>query len=668
MTVLFILVTLLPTGPQTTTKDPLFSLPTRTRHSRETILQVTLERFWKQPLGRLLHQAYEDPKGFGRMRPLYPKDQNTLVAWGSTGDPKALSFLRLLLPQLTNKEWIVGALAGLARSQDPKAHKYLIKALPHYSSLLSQETGNILFYLALRSTRQLLPLLSNSPLGSFVGPLFARFPDPSLASELFKATQKNQLSLKNYLTFFNAIIPYISKPQREGICAQLFDLHSQSLKGAKVPGFYYTVLSHCDNTYSDPRWLVLMGDENQQLPIFKALRNRVGRLLSSTYSQPLRDLMTEYVGAAGWEQLFLTVLGRIQEKQAVRMVASYVLSRNLWLREEALTSLAQGAHPTSGRMLHAAALESAGEEAVLYFAPYFWNIRERPWASASAKPLLGILQRYIKAKSNSYMRAALFSLAYTPWGGSRVWWPWAQALAKRQLKLKRFNRLSGLVPVLSRSKKSVKLLRGWLNSPHVGLRSQAAWGLGVLRDQESLSALSRLARTLTNRVSTNATWALGRLKGSEAVLYELLNSPEPQVATNAALALLRRSSKGTIPCSKLFEKYQKGGFTPKGMGRVSVALRRECRKTVLSRFRRWMAALPGMEVMPLLNIRTFDPGVSGVARGLYLRLLSKFHIGIEGRPYRLTTQSGETLYGVTGFGGFLFHPHLPSDTTVEWLK
>jgi hypothetical protein len=134
----------------------------------------------------------------------------------------------------------------------------------------------------------------------------------------------------------------------------------------------------------------------------------------------------------------------------VRRVASYVLHENLWLREHALSSLSMGAHPLAGRMLHAAALENAGEEAIAYFLPYLHYTRDLPAHSAQRSTLVQVAKRYLKSREPSYVQASLFVLAFAPGGPEKEAWPVADSIARDQVLRKDWNAFAALLPVLAR--------------------------------------------------------------------------------------------------------------------------------------------------------------------------------------------------------------------------
>jgi len=667
----FLCMSLCTAGKPNLSDDPLFKIPSSASSSSSYFLS-SLKNFRTQKLGALLERAYRDPASILRQAAtIDASGHELLVAMGATGK-KGVARLKLLLGLLERAEWIESAFNGLALSMTAEGHRAIVKNIGRYE-LRTDKISPILNAVGMRDPLTLVPLLSKPRLAQSAAEVMLAIPSLAVEMPLYAAVLRGRISLATYVSFLYRTMPHYPAARQENICRRLFALYPRVASAGISKREYWSVLSRCPSSLVDPRWLVLLGDEDYKLLMFKAMRNRRGMFFPGSLSKPLRDLMTEYIGSPGWERLMLSILGRIEEDKAVLMVASYVLSPNLWLREEALASLAFGAHLTSGKMLHAAALESAGEEAVLYFAPYFRNIAGRSWRAKSMKPLLGVLRRYIRAKDPAYSHAALFSLAWTPGSGSRtLWWPKAVEYHKGLVKEKKWGPMAGILPVMANHPLALPMLRLALSHEAADVRAAAALALGRLKDGQSKARLSALARSLTARVAVNATWALGRLEGTGGILRSLLSSSSQEVAGNAAIALMRRQPAGSMAlCSTLFGQFTKNRLPAAVLVNAVSWMRRHCTAIHGTALLRFVASVP-----QFLVLTYFQGGdTNGLLRyqtrhkGFFLRLLNRFHVGQEGKPFRLNLTSGEVLYGSTTFGGVAYFPQEAcADAPITWLN
>ncbi|MBU1238687.1 HEAT repeat domain-containing protein [Myxococcota bacterium] len=655
------------------TDDPLFQLPSRPGYSKSYFAN-SITNFRKQKLGMLLYRAYKTPDSLEKEALTIEASQHDfLTAWGATGRKKAVRQLMFLLPNLDQKAWIQSALTGLAFSMNQQGHRFLVRNVGNYEISLHEITP-ILNAVAMKNPLELVPLLSNARLAQSAASVLLNVPSLAVEKALYQAAILSRVSFSTYVQYIGKTMRYFPRSRQTGICHRLFNVYQRVVASNASMGHYWKVLARCPGTIKDPRWLALLGEEETKLLMLKAMRNQKNRFFGAFLSKPIQDLMTEYIGSPGWERLFLSILGKITDDKSIKMVASYVLSPNLWLREEALASLAFGAHPTSGRMLHAAALESAGEEAVLYFAPYFFSIRNWSWQHKSMAPLEGVLKRYIKAKDKAYSNAAMFSLAWHPRGSYRsIWWPRAMDFHKELVKDKKWEALAGFLPVMANHPKSLPILRKALLHQSASVRGAAAFSLGRLKDTASTKRLFAMAQTLTENVAVNATWALGQLSGTRSLLRKLLQSGSVNVAGNAAMALMRKDATGTRSrfCSTFFTQFTRNRLSPTVLTRVVTWLKLRCVAQNDRFLYRFSATVPQYLVLSYYSGGDLD-FLSNAAlrpRVFFLRLLNRFHVGQVGKPYKINLESGEVLFGHTTFGGVVFYPgHVEPDAAVTWLN
>jgi hypothetical protein len=656
-------------------EDPLFKIPSGAGYRKKSYWENRVTNFHKTKEGKLLKSAWLTPdklqKGVGKIT---AKSRDFLSAWGATGRVDASKHLINLIPTLTMESWLSSAFIGLARSMIPDSHEFIVKNIKYYQ-IKNSYLRQVFDLIAIKDPTTLIPLLKLPKFAVLASDSMRRVPDLKVEPFLRHAVLLKTLPIGNYLSFVSSVMPFLPSTAKKGVCRFLFNrLPLPSSGSIGNSSTYIRILSHCTGSINDPRWLALLGREGVKLVVLKSMRKQNHFDYPKLFSQPARDLMTEYTGSPGWERLLLSVLGKIRDVKSIKKVASYVLSPNLWLREEALTSLAFGTDPVSGRMLHAAALESAGEEAVEYFIPYIYNVKNKKWGPKSIKALEGVALKYLRAKDQSYKRAALFVLANLPSGKYQSkWWPEAVKFINKFKEKKSYDFIAGFLPQISNHKTGVVVLRSALYNNNAMVRAGAAFSLGLANDKKSIKSLYNLSKTVSKKVAVNASWALGQIKGSDSYLKLLLNSFHKEVVGNVATALMRReySIKGKgKQCNAIFKVVKNRSANPIVIGQALVWLRKKCSHMNKSNLFRWAATHPYFIITPLFKSGNLPYHEQFGKKGpFFLRLLNRYHIGKEGKPYKLKFPSGEIVYGWTTFGGVVFHSSLPKNgVSVEFLK
>ncbi|MBU1068667.1 hypothetical protein KJ975_03775, partial [Myxococcota bacterium] len=376
------LFTTQPAGPDFT-RDPLFRLPTEPRTADVSEWTRLLNSHFEHEANAVIFRSPDLIDEIrGKLSGTVPYGELFfLEAWGASGDPKAVPRLMQWYGKVAEPLWAYSILAGLARSMDPAAHRFIMEKLqfiemnqlPVRVGNLRIEPAKLVVFLAAADPLALAPLLADARTSSWVAEILLKAPHPGQAAAWLSAAQAQRLELYKFLSYLELVFFALEGRDRDAVCDYLWKQLPVGSSATDVQ--VVQLLSQCPGAGTDPRWVALLGRDPVNLLLLKAVRDQSQVRIDGAGRKPLMALMKEYAGQPGWERILLDVLGQVQDEQTVKTVASYVLHNNLWLREQALSALSLGAHPLAGNMLHAAALENAGEEAIAYFLPYLHHTR-----------------------------------------------------------------------------------------------------------------------------------------------------------------------------------------------------------------------------------------------------------------------------------------------------
>ncbi len=598
-----------------------------------------------------------------------------LEAWGASGDPRAVRQLTAWFGRLGEPFWTYSVLAGLARSMDPKAHDFVVDKLRHVDmgqlptriGGVQIEPWKLLVFPAIADPLSLNPLLADPRTASIAARILVRVPHPGQAKAWHDAAQERRVTPVEYLSWLEKVFPVLDASHREQACSLLWRW-LQPAVGTLQETPLFSILAQCPNAGVDARWVALLGRDPMNLLLLRAIREQPHIRLQPGAQMPLQALLKEYSGQSGWERILLDVLGQVRDQDTVKTVASYVLHNNLWLREQALSSLSLGAHPLAGRMLHAAALENAGEEAVLYFLPYLYQTRNMKEHKTNHDTLRQVATRYLRASEASYVQAAVITLAMSS-APDRIWWPYARKIADDLISRREWQQMAGFLPVLARSDKSVKYLRDALGHPDPAMRIGAGYALAQVPMPVFKKQLASLARSANRQVAANAAFALSRMPGSLRENMELASHPFPSVKAHAINGLARMAPENQLACATLLEAVRAGHLPVGSMQVASTALLGSCGSRVRSRTLRWIASLPAA----LAELLPRDLFLSGFRenlprRAFFMRLINMQHMGVPGRAFQLTLPGELRVTGYSTYGGLVYLPGLsPEMIQLEWI-
>ncbi len=669
------LLTTQPTGPDFT-RDPLFRLPTEPRTVDVSEWTRLLNSYFEHEAHAVI---FRSPDMIDEIREklwgtLPYGELFFLEAWGASGDPRAVQRLKQWYGKVAEPLWAYSILAGLARSMNPDAHRFVMEKLQYIEmNQMPTRVGNLrieptklVVFLAAADPLALAPLLADARTSSWVADILLRSPHPGQVGAWLAAAQAQRLELYKFLAYLELVFFALETPARDQVCEFLWKLLPVGSSGTDVQ--VITLLSQCPGAGTDPRWVALLGRDPVNLLLLKALRDQPQIRLEGAARKPLLALMKEYAGQPGWERILLDVLGQVADEQAVKTVASYVLHNNLWLREQALSALSLGAHPLAGNMLHAAALENAGEEAIAYFLPYLHNTRGLAAHAATRNTLTAVAVKYLRSSEPAYVRSAVLALALAPESGNEgQWWPVARGIADDLISRKDWDQLGGFMPVLARSSKAGRLLEYALDHPNPSVVLGATLALGLNPRRDFAPRLLRLARTARKAVAVNAAFALSRTPDSLAENLELANHPQPEVAAHAILGL-RALAPNQLACAALLDQLRSSRHTVSSMQNIASAVLGSCGSAVRVRGLRTLSVLPpGLAEMLLKTVHVRRDRRHGTAP-FFMRLINLQHLGVAGKKFQFTLPGQVTVQGFSTFGGVVFIPELARETVkLEWV-
>jgi len=664
-----------PTGPDFT-RDPLFRLPTEARgfdvSEWTRLLNAQFEHeahavIFRSP--EMIDEIREKLRGTLPYGELF-----FLEAWGASGDPKAVERLRQWYGKVAEPLWAYSILSGLARSMNPDAHRFVMEKLqfiemnqmPTRVGNLRIEPTKLVVFLAAADPLALAPLLADARTSSWVAEILLKSPHPRQAPAWLAAAQAQRLELYKFLTYLELVFFALEPGDRSAVCEFLWKQLPVGSSGTDVQ--VITLLSQCPGAGVDPRWVALLGRDPVNLLLLKAVRDQPQIRMPGIAKKPLLLLMKEYSGQPGWERILLDVLGQVDDEQTVKTVASYVLHNNLWLREQALSSLSLGAHPLAGNMLHAAALENAGEEAIAYFLPYLHQTRGLAAHASTRSTLVAVAARYLKSSEPAYVRAAVMTLALAPESGTEnQWWPVARKIADDLILRKDWDQLGGFMPVLARSSKAGKYLEFALDHAHPSVVLGATLALGLNPRKEYTARLHRLARFSRKAVAVNAAFALSRTPDSLRENLDLVNSAQPEVAAHAVLGL-RALSPNPMACAALLDQLRSSRHTVSAMQNIAAAVLGSCGSAIRVRGLRTLAVLPpSLAELLLKGVYVSRDRRHGTAP-FFMRLINLQHMGVSGKKFQFTLPGQVTVQGFSSFGGVVFIPELSREIVkLEWI-
>lgn len=665
-----------PTGPDLS-RDPLFRLPNESRAADVSEWTRLVNAHFEHEAHAVIFRSREMVRDIrARLAGTLPYGELFwLEAWGASGDPQAVGRLKQWYGKVAEPLWAYSILAGLARSMDPDAHRFVMEKLqyiemgqlPTRVGNLRLEPAKLAVFLAAADPLALAPLLADARTASWVGEILLRVPHPGLARAWLAAAQAQRLELYKFLFYLEQVFFALAVEDRDAVCEFLWKQLPLGSSGTDLQ--VVSLLARCPGAGVDPRWVAHLGRDPVNLLLLKSVRDQPQVRLPGAAVRPLLALMKEYAGQPGWERILLDVLGQVEDERAVKTVASYVLHNNLWLREQALSSLSLGAHPLAGNMLHAAALESAGEEAIAYFLPYLHQTRQDPAHARTRATLISVAARYLKSSEPAYSRAAVLALAMAPDSGTEnQWWPVARRIAADLIARKDWDQLGGFLPVLARSSRSGPLLEFALDHPHASCVLGATLGLGLNPRSEFVPRLHRLARTGRRAVAVNAAFALSRTPGTLRQNLDLLDHPQPEVSAHAVLGL-GRLAPNQLACAALLDQLRTGRHSVTSMQNIAATVLGACGPAIRTRGLGVLAVLPPNLAEQLLKgVHLRRERRHGTAP-FFMRLINLQHLGVPGRKFQFTMPGQVTVQGFSTFGGVVFIPELARENVkLEWVQ
>ncbi|MBU1413134.1 hypothetical protein KKC22_16610 [Myxococcota bacterium] len=670
------LLTTQPAGPDFT-RDPLFRLPTEPRTADVSEWTRLLNSHFEHEANAVI---FRSPDLIDEIREklsgtLPYGELFFLEAWGASGDPKAVPRLMQWYGKVAEPLWAYSILAGLARSMDPVAHRFIMEKLqfiemnqlPVRVGNLRIEPAKLVVFMAAADPLALAPLLADARTSSWVAEILLKAPHPGQVAAWLSAAQAQRLELYKFLSYLELVFFALEGRDRDRVCDFLWKQLPVGSSATDVQ--VVQLLSQCPGVGTDPRWVALLGRDPVNLLLLKAVRDQSQVRIDGAGRKPLLALMKEYAGQPGWERILLDVLGQVQDEQTVKTVASYVLHNNLWLREQALSALSLGAHPLAGNMLHAAALENAGEEAIAYFLPYLHHTRGLAAHAQTRATLTAVAARYLQSSEPAYQRAAVLALALAPESGTESqWWPIAKKIADDLILRKDWDQLGGFLPVLARASKSAKYLEYALDHTHPSVVLGATLALGLNPRKEFTPRLLRLARHSRKAVAVNAAFALSRTPDTLRENLELVNHPQPEVAAHAVLGL-RSMGSNPMACAALLDQMRSARHTVSSMQNIASGVLGSCGPAIRVRGLRLLAVLPPTMAELLLKTVWVRRDRGHDLAPFFMRLINLQHLGVVGKKFQFTLPGQVTVQGFSTFGGIVFIPGLTRETVkLEWIQ
>ena len=664
-----------PGGPDLS-RDPLFRLPNEARVADVSEWTRLVNSHFEHEAHAVIFRSPEMVREIRtRLAGTLPYGELFwLEAWGASGDPLAVVRLKQWYGKVAEPLWAYSILAGLARSMDPDAHRFVMEKLQYIEmSQLPTRVGNLRLeparlavFLAAADPLALAPLLADARTASWIGEILLRVPHPGLVRAWLGAAQGQRVELYKFLIYLELVFFALQEEDRDAVCEFLWKQLPVGSSGTDMQ--VIGLLSRCPGAGVDPRWVALLGRDPVNLLLLKSVRDQPQVRLPGASGRPLMALMKEYAGQPGWERILLDVLGQVEDERAVKTVASYVLHNNLWLREQALSALSLGAHPLAGNMLHAAALESAGEEAITYFLPYLHNTRGNSAHAATRSTLTSVAARYLRSSEPAYSRAAVLALALAPDSGTEnEWWPVARRIAAELIARKDWDQFGGFLPVIARSSRSGSLLGFALDHPHPSCVLGATLALGINPRSEFAPRLHRLARTGRRAVAVNAAFALSRTPDTLRQNLDLLDHPQPEVSAHAVLGL-GRLAPNQLACAALLDQLRSGRHSVTSMQNIASVVLGACGPAIRARGLKTLAVLPPSLADQLLKSVYVRRDRRHITAPFFMRLINLQHMGVPGKKFQFTLPGQVTVQGFSTFGGVVFIPELPRETVkLEWI-
>lgn len=591
-----------------------------------------------------------------------------LEAWGASGDPSAVPFLIQWYPAIQEPMWAYSILAGLARSMNPEAHRFVLETLagidvsqlPSKSAGLRIEPAKIVLLLALQNPAAAAKLLADSRTAAWAADSLLKIPAPSQFDDWLDAARQRRVELSEFFTYLDKTWTSLPPASRKKACDFLWNLPVESTTTLQ----WAPLASNCPSAGVSPQWTALLGRNSHMLQMLSGVRNQPWLRLPSHAFFFLDSLLKEFSSQPSWERILLEVLGQVQSPDAVRRVASYVLHENLWLREQALSSLSMGAHPSAGRMLHAAALENAGEEAIAYFLPYLYYTHSLPAHHDQRRILVQVAQRYLKSQEPSYVQASLLVLAWNPEGPSPEAWPVAEQLVRDQVLRKDWNNFEAFLPVLARFPRAEPWLSMALSHPQTDVVLAAETALALTPRPALLPRLRELVRSPQKKLAVNAAFALAQAADLEGSLAALESAWWE--AKSHAVRGLAAVAPNPRACAALLEELSSTHTTAKILADAVPVLLHRCEARFAAAARRKMALLPlfMLELIAGNAHLSLPPELP-----FFMRLLNNRHLSVPGKKFAAILDGHRPFFGFTGFGGVIFLPKVSvHPVRIEWLQ
>ncbi|MBU1220109.1 hypothetical protein KKF34_10445 [Myxococcota bacterium] len=564
-----------------------------------------------------------------------------LEVYGALGGKKEAENIIRMIPSLTVQVWIESALMGLARNTSDAAFNWLRENIHQHQVSSSVLNDALLLMYLKKPVATAKSILKTSFSWNFMQLVLA-VPNPELEPFFREAVILNRVTFDDYMNYIPKVMPLVRN--RDQVCKFIFsriDFSFSAKPGYSIISGLRDSVAFCtENSDFSNKLIAMLGHDSWQLAVLKGLSKR-GRYYSPRLFPAIDTLLKEYQGLPGWEKLLLTVAGNLPVKGAMTSVASYVLSSNLWLREEALASLSMAANYEGGRMLHAAARENAGEEAVIYFTPYILNASRNNLPVKYSNSLIKILRSYLRAKNPIYRRSAMYSCAMTSNCGSK-WEKAASEYMKELVKQNKYNELSGLISVLSRSSKFDKYIKSFITSTAFPTDVRAA---AVMFAPLKIKEIKELVMNPIEEIAVNASWRLTKLSPKPSEIIPLLKSTHTRVKANLSIYLLDKLnsdvvcdySEKILDLNSLHDSVRRFAFS-KLINHCPVKLSVLLKKYPVNMLREYSryAFLLNNKITPIAMI---------------FRYIDSNHLGIEGGKYIVNYEDGRSYFGYTSIGG-----------------
>ncbi|MBN2723619.1 MAG: hypothetical protein JXR95_06045 [Deltaproteobacteria bacterium] len=643
----------------TGSKDPLKSLPESYITGTVPLHIRYLRSFLNTPLGIGFKESISSTS---KKNVISASNPVSLQVWCSTGGKREAEEIIRLIPSINSKIWLENALIGLARNGNTLALNYLWNNLYSFS-ISSNSLNQILQILMLNDPHKTVKLLKYPSLSSQLITVIKDFPFPEIEPDLRKALNASLIQPDDYLYILGKILKGI--PRKKNVCKKAMGFLEFSYR--KSPYYttlkqYRTIFSQCAyDKYFLNKFIALLGNDYWKLSVLKGL-TKVNFPVDSMLVKPLSSLLTEHQGLSGWEKLIIKVLGNVKGSEASKIIASYVMSANLWLREQALDSLSMASDYESGRMLHAAALESAGEEAVLYFIPFTYN--ENSNAKLYSKNLMKISSRYTRAKNELYRVNSFYACAISK--GNLCKGNWKSigiSIFNKYLKEKKYKDIAGLMEAFWKIPSLRLKLRKLVSSENDPVIRLMAFMF--LDGKNSKKQLMTIALSPSKELAVNASWNLSKRNLTMSEYSLLMKSPHTEVRGNIIHSLLQKKASSSI-CKFIRRSLDMFYLDIISRKKLFNYMRCNCKP----QFSKFMSTSSSSSWFELAYGSTeFLRDIHDKKLRLYRKVDAR-HIGIIGEKFRMKLWDGRIYYGVTGAGGALLMRYSPDDSATEltWIK